>query len=238
MRFQETICSIVAADLKAGEFGIGTASTALAVGKNVPFTGAFVGAIAVQGYTGPFFGIAGMKLLRENMPAQRVVDEIMADDPLKDSRQVLAIDVTGQTGGYSGASLTPYAGIRQGENYIIGGCGLPGQDLIDTAAKAFEETRGDLAARLLRALEAMAGAMKESAFSSAAIRVSKTDPYPYIDLRVDSHPEPVNQLARLIDTWRKRTGAANGAAATNGAPAGAGGTRSNGNGAAKPPNGH
>ena len=70
MRYQDTVSSICAADLKAGEFGVGVASTGLAVGKNVPFSGAFVGAIAVQGYTGPFFGIAGMKLLREGIPAR------------------------------------------------------------------------------------------------------------------------------------------------------------------------
>lgn len=239
MRYQDTVSSICAADLKAGEFGVAVASTGLAVGKNVPFSGAFVGAIAVQGYTGPFFGIAGMKLLREGIPATRVLEEILADDPLRDNRQILIIDAAGQTAVFSGIALPPFSGARQGEGYVVGGCGLPGQGLLDAAAKAFDGAEGDLLARLFESLSAMSGAMRETAFSSAAIRISKNDPFPYIDLRVDSHHDPIAQLGRLIDLWRARTAppaAPAPAPASTPAPNGAGGNgHGNGKGNGKAP---
>ena len=180
------------------------ASSSLAVGKNVPFTGAAVGAIAVQGYTGPFFGIAGMKLLREGVPCDKVVENVMADDVLKDNRQVFVIDATGKTAFWSGGALPQFAGIRQGEYYIAGGCGLEGQGTIDALGKGFESATGDLAERLLCALVAFDGVHEEPALESAALRISKNDPFPYIDLRIDSHDHPVNGLSRLLGMWRER----------------------------------
>ena len=82
-----------------------------------------------------------MKLLRDGMPAARVVEEIMADDPLRDNRQVLVIDAAGQTAIFCGPRSRRSSGARQGEGYVVGGCGLPGQGLLDAAAKAFEAPR-------------------------------------------------------------------------------------------------
>ena len=119
VKHQETICTIVAADPRAGQFGIAVASSALAVGKNVPFTGAFVGAVAVQGYSSPFFGIAGMKLLRENIPANEVIDRVMTGDPLKEHRQMVVIDAAGKTAAFTGSSTAAHSGSHQGENYAV-----------------------------------------------------------------------------------------------------------------------
>jgi uncharacterized Ntn-hydrolase superfamily protein len=204
LRQQETVCTIVATDLKAGEFGIGVAASSLSVGKNVPFTGAHSGAVAVQGYSSPFFGIAGMKLLREQVSAQEVIERLLAGDPLKAHRQIIVLDVTGRTAVHSGAELSPAAGFRQGEGYAVAGCGLPGEEVLAVTATAFEEATGDLAGRLLAAL--LAGEKKAGAdsFESAAVRVSKDQSYPYLDLRVDKHPEAVRELSRIFEIWRKK----------------------------------
>lgn len=207
LKQQETICTIVAADLKAAEFGIGVTSSALSVGKNVPFTGAHSGAVAVQGYSSPFFGIAGMKFLREQVSAQEVIDRLLSGDPLKAHRQIIVIDVTGKTAVHSGGELGAFAGFRQGDAYAVAGCGLSGEDVISTCAKAFEDASGDLAGRLLAALVAAEKKNTGTAFESAAVRVSKDASYPYVDIRVDKHSEPVKELARLFDIWRKKNAA-------------------------------
>ena len=205
VKHQETICTIVAADAKAGQFGVAVASSALAVGKNVPFTGAFVGAVAVQGYSSPFFGIAGMKLLRESVPASEVIERVMTGDPLKEHRQMLVIDAAGKTAAFTGSSTASHSGSRQGDNYAVAGCGLSGQEVIDACAKAFEDTDADLAGRLAAALAAAAAKGPDGAFESAAVRVSKDKAYPSLDLRVDSHSDPVKELVRLLEVWRKKT---------------------------------
>ena len=204
MKYQETILSIVAADLKAGDFGVGVVSASLAVGKNVPFTGAFVGAMAVQGYVGPFFGIAGMKLLRAGVSADRVIQAVTVDDLISDSRQILVVDATGRTAAVSGSSLPPFSGIKQGENYVLGGCGLDSESNLDAAASAFEAASGDLAGRLLEALLAFEREHRGLPLESAALRVSRNDPFPYVDLRVDSGREPAKRLSHLLSTWRSQ----------------------------------
>jgi uncharacterized Ntn-hydrolase superfamily protein len=209
LKQQETVCTIAAADLKSGEFGIAVASSSLAVGKNVPFTRAHVGAIAVQGYASPFFGIAGMKFLRDGVHSHAVIENVMAGDPLKEHRQMLVIDVTGKPAVFTGSEVSPFCGSHQGENYAVAGCGLLGQAVIDGCAKAFEETQGDLAGRLVAALAAAEKASGDSApFESAAVRISKDNPYPYLDLRIDRHADPVTELARLLEMWRTKTAAA------------------------------
>ena len=206
LKLQETICTIVAADLKAGEFGVGVVSSALSVGKNVPFTGANSGAVAVQGYTSPFFGIAGMKLLRENVPADEVIERVMTGDPLKQHRQILALDVTGKSAVFTGSEMTPHCGSQQGENYAVAGCGLSGEEVIKACARAFEETRSDLAGRLVAALAAAEEKGGDGAhWESAVVRISKEAPHPYLDLRVDKREEPVKELSRLFEIWRLKT---------------------------------
>jgi uncharacterized Ntn-hydrolase superfamily protein len=204
MKYQETILSIVAADLKAGDFGVAVASASLAVGKNVPFTGAFVGAMAVQGYVGPFFGIAGMKLLREGLSAERVIESVTSDDLLRDSRQILVVDAAGRTAAVSGSNLSAFSGVKQGEHYVVGGCGLDAESNLAAASGAFEAASGDLPGRLLEALLVFEREHRGLPLESAALRVSRNDPFPFVDLRIDSAREPVKRLVGLLATWRSQ----------------------------------
>jgi uncharacterized Ntn-hydrolase superfamily protein len=148
-----------------------------------------------------------MKLLRQGARAETMLDTVLADDPLRQSRQLLAIDSAGHTAVFTGESLPPYAGAVEADRYIVGGCGLSGEKMLRDCVKAFEEASGDLADRLLAALSAVArDDQTGSPPVSAVLRISKETPHPCLDLRVDAHGEPVRALAALLATWRTKNG--------------------------------
>jgi len=204
LKSQETIFSIVAADPEEGLFGIAAVASAPAIGKTVPFTGAVAGAIAVQGYTSPYFGVVGMKMLREGMPAGEMLESVLTDDPIRESRQILAIDSAGHTAAFTGGALPQYAGSVEGEGYVAGGCGLGSERLPPRCAEAFEKCLGGLAEKLLAALEEAATeeANREPVIA-AVLRISKDTPHPWIDLRVDRRAEPVEEVRKLLARWRQ-----------------------------------
>ncbi len=171
----------------------------------MPFTGAFAGAIAVQGFTSPYFGVAGMKLLRDGVAAGDVIEKVLTEDPIRESRQILALDRAGHTAAFTGSALPPFAGSLEGDRYIAGGCGLASDSILGKCAQAFEESQGDFATRLLTAVAVAAGNDGNRAGAvSAALRVSKDQPYPFIDLRVDKHEDPIKVLSALLLRWRER----------------------------------
>ena len=204
IKSQDTICSIVAADPKSGLFGVACVSSATAVGKTVPFSGAFAGVIAVQGYTSPYFGVIGMKLLREGLKADEVLDAVLSEDPIRQSRQILILDAAGQTAVFTGSALPEYTGALEGDRYAVGGVGLSGERLLSDCAKAFEKTQGDLPDRLLATIAVAAKSQNRAPSVSAVLRVSKDKPHPYVDLRVDRHDEPVEHLRVLLKRWREK----------------------------------
>lgn len=205
LKSQETIFSIVAADLDEGLFGIASVAGAPAIGKTVPFSGALAGAIAVQGYTSPYVGVVGMKMLREGAPANEMIESVLTDDPLRESRQILAIDSAGHTAAFTGGALPQYAGAVEGQGYVAGGCGLGSEQLPPRCMEAFEKCEGPLAEKLLAALEEAAKeeTNREPAIA-AVLRISKDTPYPWIDLRVDHHVEPVAEIRRILARWRRQ----------------------------------
>jgi len=205
LKRHETICSALAADTAEQLFGVGVASSSLAVGKSIPFSGAGAGAMAVQGLTSPYLGIEGMKLLRRGHGARDVIESVLMGDPFRQSRQLLVVDSRGGAAGFTGTGLPEVAGERNGDSFIVGGCGLSGEDLLGKCSEAFSSADGDLADKLLAALSVAASAEGNRAgMESAALRISKNDPFPYVDLRVDRHSEPVEELRRLLTLWRER----------------------------------
>jgi len=205
LKSQEIILSIVAAEAKQDLFGVASVSNAPAIGKTVPFTGAFAGAIAVQGYTSPYFGVAGMKMLREGTPAGEMLERVLADDPLRESRQILVIDAAGHKAAFTGGALPQYAGSLEGETYVVGGCGLSGEAVLSGCAGAFEEGQAALADRLLAAVEAGVSAEGGGdSIVSAVLRISRDRPYPWLDLRVDRRSDPVGEIHRLLAQWREQ----------------------------------
>lgn len=198
--------SIVAYDSLTGELGVAVQSKAFGVGAAVAWARAGTGAIATQASTNMSFGPLGLDLLEENLEAEQVLDSLLAGDEGRENRQVGIVDARGRTANFTGSSCLDWAGGRTGEGYACQGNILASEAVVRSMAEAFETTRGELADRLLAALVAAqaAGGDKRGMQSAALLVVRPSDPYPeyeyrYIDLRVEDHEDPINELIRLYE---------------------------------------
>jgi uncharacterized Ntn-hydrolase superfamily protein len=197
--------SIAACDLAAGQWGVGTQSKFLAVGSVVPWAEPQAGAIATQAYANPRYGPDGLALLRAGRSAEEVVAELTAADPGRDDRQLGVVDANGGAATYTGEKCFDWAGGRTGDGYAAQGNILVSGATVDALSETFEE-RADLplAQRLLECLAdaEAAGGDRRGRQSSALIVVEKDGGYAglsdlVVDLRVDDHPEPIEELRRL-----------------------------------------
>ncbi len=196
--------SIVAADLDAGEWGVAVASKFLAAGSVVPWARAGVGALATQAYANIGYGPAGLDLL-ERRPASEVVDRLIAPDDGREHRQLGVVDAAGTGAAFTGGECTEWAGHLIGDVYTCQGNILTGADVLREMAGAFEAETADLTSKLLAALAAGDGAGGDRrGRQSAAVLVVRTgggylgETDVAVDLRVDDHPAPVAELARLV----------------------------------------
>ena len=196
--------SIVAVDSLTGELGVAVQSRAFSVGSSVAWAEAGVGAIATQALTNQAFGPKGLELLRQGLGSREALDRLLAEDPGRETRQVGIIDAAGHAVNHTGTQCQAWAGGRTGRGYACQGNILVSEEVVTAMARAFETTQGELAERLLAALQAAqaAGGDKRGVQSAAllVVRPSEGRPqyrYRYIDLRVEDHPDPINELARL-----------------------------------------
>jgi uncharacterized Ntn-hydrolase superfamily protein len=197
--------SIVARCPRTGMLGVATASRALAAGGIVPQCRTGVGAIASQAFTNPYLGIDGLALLEQGLTAARALERVVESDRGRDLRQVAIVDRDGHTAAYTGAKCIPWAGQVEGGSYVCLGDILTGEEVVKAMALAFEASVDEeLPERLLRALEAgqEAGGDRRGR-QSAAIRVIHTEEYPYCDLRVDDHPDPITELRRVFTVFQR-----------------------------------
>jgi len=203
--------SIVAYDPDEQEWGVAVASRYLAVGAVVPWAKAGVGAVATQAAVNIAHGPNGLDLLAKGMSAEEVLKTLEDGDKQLQVRQLGVIDAKGKAAAFTGKNCNAFAGHKTGDNYACQGNILAGQAVIDDMAKAFEETKGPLAWRMMAALEAAdkAGGDKRGKQSAAVLVVrDKRGPNGigdrYIDLRVDDHKEPIPELARILSLRVKR----------------------------------
>jgi uncharacterized Ntn-hydrolase superfamily protein len=199
--------SLAACDLDAGQWGVATQSKFLAVGSVVPWAEAGVGAIATQAYANPRYGPNGLTLLREGLPAEDVVERLIAGDDGRDERQVGLVDQQGRAATYTGPACLDWAGGRTGHGWAAQGNILVSEDTVAALGAAFEASAGrPLAERLLDALAAaQAAGGDRRGQQSAAVIVERTGAAMesrealdrVVDLRVDDHPEPIMELRRL-----------------------------------------
>jgi uncharacterized Ntn-hydrolase superfamily protein len=197
--------SIVAFDPKTGDLGVAVASKFLAVGSVVPYAKAGVGAIATQSFANTTFGPKGLELLRKGLTPSQVLKQLLASDKDRELRQVGIVDAKGRAAAFTGKKCLPWAGHIVGKGFAVQGNILAGEQVVKAMAKAFQETQGELAERLMAALEAgeQAGGDARGKQSAAILVVRKGAGYGgfddrYIDLRVDDHPEPVKELRRIL----------------------------------------
>jgi uncharacterized Ntn-hydrolase superfamily protein len=191
--------SIVARDPATGAFGVIVATKFFAVGALCPHAESGVGALATQALINPTFGRRGLALLREKVPARRVVELLLEPDEGRDTRQLHVIDAEGHAAAHTGAGCVNWCGHTIRDGFSVAGNMLAGPAVIDDTAAAFGAGGGKpFAERLLDAMDAgqAAGGDKRGK-QSAALRIHVTEDYPWLDLRVDDHADPLIELRRL-----------------------------------------
>lgn len=197
--------SITACDLEAGQWGVATQSKFLAVGSVVPWAEPHVGAIATQAYANPRYGPDGLALLREGLSAEEVVEQLTSADEGRAVRQLGVVDGKGGSASYTGSECNAWAGGRTGSGYAAQGNILISAETVDAIAETFEATGAQpLAERLIDCLAAAqaAGGDSRGQQSSALLVVERDGGYAglsdvVVDLRVDDHERPVEELPRL-----------------------------------------
>jgi uncharacterized Ntn-hydrolase superfamily protein len=199
--------SIAACDLATGRWGVATQSKFLAVGSVVPWAEPGVGAIATQAYANPRYGPDGLALLRDGLSAPEVVARLTAADDGREERQLGVVDASGGSATFTGAQCMDWAGGLTGPGFAAQGNILVGAETVAALARTFTATEGrPLAERLLECLAAAqtAGGDRRGQQSAALLVVERDGGYAglsdvLVDLRVDDHPQPIAELARLHD---------------------------------------
>ena len=197
--------SIVAYDAEKEEWGIGVQSKFLAVGSAVPWARAGAGAVATQSWANTSYGPRGLAMMEEGVPADEVIAWLTDEDEHRALRQVGVVDAEGNAAAFTGAECFDWAGHIIGEHYTCQGNILVSEGTVKAMAETFEGTQGALADRLLAALRAgqKAGGDRRGKQSAAILVVREKGGYGgfndrYMDLRVDDHATPIEELAKLL----------------------------------------
>ncbi len=176
----------------------------LAVGSVVPWAEPGVGAVATQAYANPRYGPDGLALLRQGLSADEVVKRLTEADEGRDQRQLGVVDAAGRGATFTGSGCHDWAGGRTGSGYAAQGNILISGETVDALAETFEATEGSLAERLLVSLAAAqaAGGDSRGQQSASLLVVERDGGYNalsdiLVDLRVDDHETPIDELRRL-----------------------------------------
>ena len=196
--------SIVAHDAETGQLGVAVQTHQMGVGRVVPWAQPGVGAVATQAWANIGFGPLGLAMLREGIAAPKVVQALVASDDEAHNRQVAVIDARGVAGAWTGENTIAHAAHHIGSGYSTQANMMSKAIVVDAMANAYENTAGDLAARMMAALRAAqrhGGDIR--GMQSAALKVVSGNPKdpPWrslFDLRVDENAAPLTELARLL----------------------------------------
>lgn len=198
--------SIVGADPKTGEVGGAVQSKFLAVGAVVPWAKANVGAVATQSWANTKFGPEGLELLEKGLSPDEVIEKLVADDPGRNLRQVAVINAQGEASAFTGEECFDWAGHKVGKNHSAQGNILVSEETVAAMSRSFEQSTDPLAERLIKALAAAQHAGGDSRGKQSAAVYVLQEGAGYggyndvkVDLRVDDHPEPIEELLRLYE---------------------------------------
>jgi uncharacterized Ntn-hydrolase superfamily protein len=201
--------SIVAFDPATGDLGVAVESKFLAVGAVVPWARAGVGAIATQAFANVAYGADGLALLAGGLAAEEALAGLIADDVLREERQVGIVDARGGSATHTGAHCFAWAGGRTGPGFAAQGNILAGAGVVDGLADTFLTGGRPFPELLVECLSAAdgAGGDRRGRESAALLVVRTSGGYGgwndrWIDLRVDHHDDPIGELARLLDLQR------------------------------------
>ena len=201
--------SIVARDEATGDFGVAVQSKFFNVGAYCPWAKAGVGAVVTQASANYFYGPQGLKMLEEGLTAHQVVERLTSLDDQRDHRQLAVIDNKGNVAAWTGKACVNWAGHRTGPTYSVQGNILAGEAVVKQMERAFLDAKGTFADRLVASLEAAqaAGGDKRGKQSAALLIVRPNSVFGsdrHIDLRVDDHREPIQELTRLVAHYQVR----------------------------------
>jgi uncharacterized Ntn-hydrolase superfamily protein len=198
--------SIIARDSVSGQFGIAVATKFFAVGARVPHIAARVGAVATQALVNCYYGIDGVRMLREGKSPQEIVAALLAGDAGRESRQLHILDAQGRIAAHTGENCVDWCGHAQGDGFSVAGNMLAGPAALHDTVKAYATNPNlPFAQRLIAAMRAgeAAGGDKRGK-QSAALLIHDTEEWSALDLRVDDHPDPLTELERLERVSRER----------------------------------
>jgi len=205
--FAHATFSIVAYDPDNGDLGVAVQSKFPNVRPVVPWAKAGVGAVATQAMANTSFGPRGLALLENGVTPEEIVKILLRDDPDPNHRQFGIVDAKGHSANYTGKECFNFAGGITGENFTVQGNILAGEAVVQSMARAFQQSKGmPLADRLIAALEAgqAAGGDRRGKESAALLVVRKDGGYGgyddrYVDISVYDNPEPIKELRRCYE---------------------------------------
>lgn len=201
--------SIVARDPATGDLGVAVQSHWFQVGPIVPWAESGVGAVATQSFVKVDYGPEGLALMRQGKTPKQALDALLAEDPNRDGRQVAMVDAKGQVAAWTGPSCIAAAGHQTGDGYSVQANLMDRDTVWPAMAKAYEGSEGDLAERLLAALEAAeaeGGDIRGRQSAALLVVRAESTGKPWldrkVDLRIDDHPQPLVELRRLLKLHR------------------------------------
>ncbi len=197
--------SIVARDPATGELGVAVQSHWFSVGPIVAWAEAGVGAIATQSFVDPSYGKNGLELMRSGKSAPDTLKELLAKDEGRDVRQVAMIDAQGRVDAWTGKNDIEAAGHIVGENFSVQANLMLNDKVWPAMANAFKNTKGDLADRMMAALDAaqaVGGDIRGRQSAAMIVVTGKPTGLAWkdriVDIRVDDSNEPLKELRRLL----------------------------------------
>ena len=195
--------SIAARCERTGMFGVAVTTSSIAVGSRCAFVRAGVGAVLTQHRTDPRLGSRGLDLLASGLSAQAAIDALTRDDPTIGWRQLLAIDTQGNTAWFHGERIKSVHSAHRGAHCVAAGNIIRTTEVTKAMVEACDADPSlALPERLMRAMEAgYAAGGEPKQVKSAALLVADKESFPYVDLRVDYDPRPLEQLRWLWEIF-------------------------------------
>jgi uncharacterized Ntn-hydrolase superfamily protein len=200
--------SVVAFDSATGQLGVAVQSKAFAVGTAVPWAQPGIGAVATQSLSNLHYGPQVLALLKDGVHPDEAIQQVTAADPGRKVRQLAVVDAKGRVSNYTGEHCLSYAGAIRGDGWSCQGNLLAGPRVVEAMAETFATTAGPLGDRLIAALAAGQEAGGDSrGMQAAALLIVGTDSGDplgrVVDLRVDDHHTPIEELKRLYQIQQR-----------------------------------
>ena len=195
--------SIVMHDPATDAFAVAVATCAFAVGASCPFVRTGVGAVSTQSMTNRYLGPAVLDAMARGLSPDAAIQSALAGDEGRGLRQIHAVDRYGRTAAWTGENCVMWCGSQQAHGVSVAGNMLAGEAVVTDTLSAME-TDLPLPERLMQAMLAgeAAGGDRRGRQSAAMVMVT-TEDFPDLNLRVDDHEDPLQELDRLVGIWRR-----------------------------------